>query len=72
MCENWQSKRPKQIAEVGAAAATSAMGAILCMGTDAARGQEEKGHRAPYGVGKWQFIKSFEVSKISNCSQSAN
>jgi len=21
---------------------------------------------------KWQFIKSFEVSKISNCSQSAN
>lgn len=32
MCENWQSKRPKQIAKVGAAAAagaSAAMGALL-------------------------------------------
>lgn len=80
MCENWQSKRPKQIAKVGAAAtaaagASAAMGALLnghrrCIGQGKGRaGQEGTGL---YGVGKWQFIKSFEVSKISNCSQSAN
>lgn len=70
MCGNWQSKRPKQIAKDGAAAM-----AHFWMGTGAAqgkvRGAEQKG-TGFFGVGKWQFIKSFEVSKISNCSQSAN
>lgn len=42
MCENWQSKRPKQIAKVGAAAAgaSEAMGALL------------NGHRRCIGQGK--------------------
>lgn len=48
MCENWQSKRPKQIAKVGAAA-TAAAGAA---GASAAMGALLNGHRRCIGQGK--------------------